>query len=152
MWTFTKFKLNAGRRTKKEEEDIFSKAMGSSMVDVKASGQTLWQFNAMPIQALGVWTLRFNGQDQIVRSGNYWCSSIMVASLDENENSHRRITTTHTQTTYTKRIAVRAGKKRGASYWGWSPGLSVRKISFRAQTKTNIIKMQTHNTNSYIQR
>ena len=32
---------------------------------------------------LGVWILRFNGQDQIVRSGNYCCSSIRVASIDK---------------------------------------------------------------------
>ena len=41
---------------------------------------------------------------------------------------------THTQTICKNRIALRAGKKGGASCWGWSPGLSVRKISYRAQT------------------
>ena len=41
-----------------------------------------------------------------VRSGNYSCSSI-----DENKNSHRKITITHTQTTYINCIALRAGKK-----------------------------------------
>ena len=46
-----------------------------------------------------------------VRSGNYCCSSIRVASIDENKNSHRKITMTHTQTTYINRIALRAGKK-----------------------------------------
>ena len=46
-----------------------------------------------------------------VRSGNYCCSSIRVASIDENKNSHRKITMTHTQTTYIDRIALRAGKK-----------------------------------------
>ena len=46
-----------------------------------------------------------------VRSGNYCCSSIRVASVDENKNSHRKITMTHTQTTYINRIALRAGKK-----------------------------------------
>ena len=35
-----------------------------------------------------------------------------MASIDENENSHRKITMTHTQTTYLNRIALRAGKKR----------------------------------------
>ena len=46
-----------------------------------------------------------------VRSGNYCCSSIRVASIDENKNSHRKITMTHTQTTYINRIALHAGKK-----------------------------------------
>ena len=35
----------------------------------------------------------------------------LKASIDENKNSHRKITMTHTQTTYIKRIALRAGKK-----------------------------------------
>ena len=47
-----------------------------------------------------------------VRSGNYCCSSLRVASIDENKSSHRKITMTHTQTAYTNRIALRAGKKR----------------------------------------
>ena len=46
-----------------------------------------------------------------VRSGNYCCSSIRLVSMDENKNSHRKITMTHTQTTYINRIALRAGKK-----------------------------------------
>ena len=33
-----------------------------------------------------------------------------MASIDENKNSHRKITMTHTQTTYINRIALRAGK------------------------------------------
>ena len=33
-----------------------------------------------------------------VRSGNYCCSSIRVASIDKNKNSHWKITMTHTQT------------------------------------------------------
>ena len=50
-----------------------------------------------PVQ--DVWILRFNGQDQIVRSGNYCCSSIRVASIDENKNSHWKITMSHTHYT-----------------------------------------------------
>ena len=122
------------------------------MVDVKASGQTRWLFNAMPHQALGVWILRFNNQDQIVRAGNNCSSSIRVASVDENKNSHRKITMTHTQTTCPNRIALHTGKKSSASCWCWSSDLTVRKISYRAQTKTKITKMQTHNTNRDIQR
>ena len=67
--------------------------------------------NAMHHQVLGVRILQFNGQDQIVRSGNCCCSSIRVASVDENKNSHRKITMIHTQTTCPNRIALRAGKK-----------------------------------------
>ena len=43
--------------------------------------------------------------------GNYCCSSIRVASIDENKNSHRKITMTYTQTTYINRIALCIGKK-----------------------------------------
>ena len=51
---------------------------------------------------------------------------------------------THTQTTYINRITLRVDKK------GARPaGLSVRKISYRAQT-TKTTKMQTNNTNSDI--
>ena len=46
----------------------------------------------MPNPVQGVWNLRFNGQDQIARSGNNCCSSIRVVSIDENKNSHRKIT------------------------------------------------------------
>ena len=46
-----------------------------------------------------------------VWSGNYCCLSIRVVSIDENKHSHRKITMTHTQTTYINRIALRAGKK-----------------------------------------
>ena len=65
----------------------------------------------MPNQAPGVWILRFNGQDQIVRSQNYCCSSIRVSSIDESKNSHWKITMTHTQITCPNRIVLRAGKK-----------------------------------------
>ena len=60
------------------------------------------------------WTCESRGlMLRIVSSieGNYCCSSIRVASIDENKNSHRKITLTHTQTTYINRIALRAGKK-----------------------------------------
>ena len=50
-----------------------------------------------------------------VRSGNNCCSSIRVVSMDENKNSHRKITMTHSQTTYINRIALRAGKKGARS-------------------------------------
>ena len=46
-----------------------------------------------------------------VLSGNYCCSSIRVASIDENKNSHWNITMTHAQTTYINCIALRARKK-----------------------------------------
>ena len=44
-----------------------------------------------------------------VWSGNYWGSSIRMASMDENKNSHRNITMTHSQTTDMNRIALCAG-------------------------------------------
>ena len=46
-----------------------------------------------------------------IRSGNHCCSSIRVASIDKNKNSHRKITMTHTQTTCINCIALRTGKK-----------------------------------------
>ena len=63
---------------------FLSKAMGSSMVDIKASGWTLWRLNAMRNPVLGVWILRFNGQDRLIRSEKYCCSSIRLDSVDEN--------------------------------------------------------------------
>ena len=65
----------------------------------------------MPNQVLGIWIQRFNGQDQIVRSGNYCCSSTRVASVGENKNSHRKITMTHSQIICPNLIALHAGKK-----------------------------------------
>ena len=50
---------------------------------------------------LGGRTSRDNGQNQIVRSGNYRCSSFRVTS--------GKITTTHTQTTYSNHIAGKKG-------------------------------------------
>ena len=80
------------KEKKKRKFFFFSKAMGSSMVDVKASRSTFWWLNTMPNQALDIWILWFNGKDQIVWSENYSCSSIRVASIDENKNRHRKIT------------------------------------------------------------
>ena len=73
--------------------------------------KTLWQLNTMPNQVLDIGILRFNSQDQIAWSWNYCCSSIRVASIDENKNSHLKITMTHTQTTCPNLIAFHAGKK-----------------------------------------
>ena len=56
------------------------------------------------------YTLCLIGQDQLVRLGNYCCSSIRVA-IDEKKNSNWKITMTHTETTCSNRIALRAGKK-----------------------------------------
>ena len=50
----------------------------------------------MPNQVLGIRIPRDNDQDQIIRSGNYCCSSVWVA---------------HTQTTYPNQTALREGKK-----------------------------------------
>ena len=65
----------------------------------------------MPNQVLSVWILQFNSKVLIVRSRNYCCSSIRVASVDENKNSHRKITMTHTQTTGPNCITLYACKK-----------------------------------------
>ena len=65
----------------------------------------------MPIQTLGVWILWFNGQVQIVWSGNYCCSSIRVVSIYENKKSHRKIAMMHTQTPCPIRIGLCMGKK-----------------------------------------
>ena len=75
----------------KKRKNFFLKTMGNSMVDVKASGETLWWLNTMPSPILGLLTLRFNGQDWLVRLGNYCCSSKRVASVDENKNSLQKI-------------------------------------------------------------
>ena len=61
----------------------------------------------MPYLVLDVWVLRLNTQDRQFDR----CSSIRVASMNENKNSHQKITMTHTQTTYINPIALRAGKK-----------------------------------------
>ena len=61
--------------------------------------KTLWPIKAMLNLVLDVWILRINGHDRLVRSGNYCCSSIRVASVNGNKNSHQKITITHTQTT-----------------------------------------------------
>ena len=62
-------------------------------------------------RTLGVWTLRFLRQDRLVRSENYCCPSVRVASIDENKIRHGKITKTHTQTTCPNRITLCAGKK-----------------------------------------
>ena len=56
---------------------------------------------------------------------------------------------THTQTTRQNRIALHEGKKGVRSA---KVEASIWKISYRAKTKTKFTKMQTHNTNSDIQR
>ena len=84
--------------------------MGSSMMYVKVFEETYGRPNSIPKQVLDV-SLTTIRSVSLVRSGNYCCSSIRVASIDENKNSHRKITITHTQTTYTNCIALRAVKK-----------------------------------------
>ena len=64
----------------------------------------------MPKLVLSLWILRFNGQDRLVRSGNYCCSSIRVASLEDYKNNHRKITMTHTQAPCPNRVSLRADK------------------------------------------
>ena len=105
-------------------------------------GRTQRRVNSTLDQVLGGRIPRDNSQDPIVRSVNYSYSSFRVASIDEKKkHSHRKITMTHTQTTNPSHIALRAGKKRGVSCWGWSSGPSVRKISYGTQTKTKNTQM-----------
>ena len=60
-----------------------SKAMESSMVDVKTSGEALWPFNAMPILVLDIRILRDNGSNSSIKV--YCYSYISQASRDENK-------------------------------------------------------------------
>ena len=98
----------------------------------------------MPNQVLGARKLWFNGQDQIARSGNYYCSSIRVASIDESKNKAIEIFLWLTLKPLVQTASLFAGVKRGESCWVWSPDPTVRKISYRAQTKTKNSKMQTY--------
>ena len=79
--------------------------MGRSMMYVKVFEETHGRPNSIPKQVLDV-SLTTLRSGSLVRSGNYCCSSIRVASIEENKTAM-----THTQTTYTNRIALRAGKK-----------------------------------------
>ena len=100
----------------------------------------------MPNQVVSIWILWFNGQDQIVRLGNYCCSSIRVASIDENKNSHQKITMTHTQTTCPNCIALRTGKKGVHPAQVGALASVFKKLA--TELKQKITKIQTHNTNS----
>ena len=62
---------------------------------------------------LGRVSLAAQRSGSLVRPGNYCCSSVRVASIDENKNknSNQKITMTHIQNTYINRIALHAGKK-----------------------------------------
>ena len=68
--------------------------------------------------------------------------------MDENKNSHRKITMTHSQTTYINRIALRPGKK------GARPAEVGALDSVFEKSATELLKkptkMQTNNTNSDI--
>ena len=65
----------------------------------------------MPNRVLDAWLSRLNAQDRRFDRGTT-AAHLWVASIDENKNSHRKITMTHTQTTQINRIALRADKKR----------------------------------------
>ena len=130
---------------------FFSKPMGSRVEDVKASGQTLWWFNTIPKQILGIQIQRDNGQDQIVRSGNYCCSSIGVSSVDKNKNTAIERLPWFTLKPLVKTTLLFEWVKKGRVLMRLEPWSQCSKISYRAQTKTKITKMQTHSTNSDIQ-
>ena len=65
-----------------------------------------------------------------------YLSSIRVAYIDENKNSHRKITMTSTQTRSINRIALRAGKKGARPAEVGALASVFEKISYRAQTQT----------------
>ena len=131
MWSFTKVKLNTGKR---EGGRIVSESHGK-----QHDGLTEWRVNAISNQVLGARIPRDNGQDEIVGSGNYCYASISEVSIDENKN------TTIERLPW---LTLKALKY----CWDCCPGPSVRKISFRNQATTKMTKMQQHNTNSDIQR
>ena len=67
--------------------------------------------NSKPNQVQGRRILRYNGQDLIVRSGNFLCSSIRVASINENKTQPSKMNIIHSQTTCPNHIALRTVKK-----------------------------------------
>ena len=73
------------------------------------------------------------------------CSSIRVASIDENKNSHRKITMAHSQTTCINRIAIRVGKKGRPAEVG-----ALASVFEKSAQTPKTTKMQTNNTNSDI--
>ena len=104
-WTLTKLKLTG------KESPIFLRTHGKQHDGRKGMriNPLTAKRNAQP--GPGRMSLVAQRSGSTVRSGNYCCSSISVASIDENSNSHRKITMTHTQTTYINRIALRVSKK-----------------------------------------
>ena len=94
----------------------------------------------MPNTVLGIRIPRFNGKDQIVRSGNYCCSSVRVASIDENKNSHQKITMTHTQTTCPNHIALPASKKGGRPAEFGALASVFEKSATEPKVKQNLLK------------
>ena len=64
--------------------------------------------------------------------------------MDENKNSYRKITMTHTETTCINRIARHTGKKKAHPAEVGALGSVFE--------KSKITKMQTNNTNRNIQR
>ena len=105
----------------------------------------------MPNPAQGVWILQFNSQDQKVWSRNYCCSSIKVASIDENKNSHQKFNMTHTQTTCLNHIAFRMGKKgvHPAEVWTLAPVFEKSATKLKLKQKLlkckSTIKLETFN-------
>ena len=96
-----------------------------------------------PNQVLGGRTPQVNGQDQIVWSGNYCCSSFWVASVDENKNSHRKIIMTQTQTTCRNGIALRAGIKGTRSAGVGALGLVFEKSATELKLKQKLLKCKS---------
>ena len=112
--------------------------MGSSKVDVNASGLTL--FDAMPNQVLVIRILRDNGQDQIVLSGNYCWSYISLDSIDDNKNTAIERLQWHTLKQLVQTTSLFARVKKEHVRLRLEPWHQCLKISYRAQTKTELLK------------
>ena len=79
---------------------------------------------------------------RIVRSGNYCCSSIRVASVDEEKkNHHRKITITHTQTTCLNCIALHADKKKCSKNQLKYKQTQIATFNVRALNKTELLEL-----------
>ena len=65
---------------------------------------------------------------------------IRVASIDENKNSHRNITMTYTQITYSNRITLHAGKKRAHPLEVGSLASEFEKSDTELKLKQNLLK------------
>ena len=98
MWILTRLKLNNDKKKKKEKIIFESHGKQHGGRKGKRINPLAAQRNAQP----GPECMNTTVQRPVF---------IRVTSEEENKNSQRKITMTHTQTTCPNRIALRAGKK-----------------------------------------